>query len=155
MPNRRGLIMLIPPTVSSPRAPSPRYVEAARSPSHPYLPNRVPPTITSTPSIATPTLSIKSIADTNTPTGLRPHCLRELRRRCRGGWQACRTSAVGYGWPRRLRPPQTSLIPRLPRHPHLFRCRLARLARQCAREGTMKCHVLHKPHATMLTPCQL
>lgn len=34
--------------------------------------------------------------------GLRAYCLRELRCRCGGRWQARRTGVVGYGWPRGL-----------------------------------------------------
>jgi hypothetical protein len=78
-------------------------------------------------------------------TGLRPHRLRELRRRCRGGWQARRTSALGYCWPGRLRPPQTSILPRLTCHPHLLRCRLAGFVGQRPGEGKPPAHVLMVP----------
>lgn len=43
---------------------------------------------------------------------------------------------MGYGRSGRLRPPATALLPRLPCHPNLFRCRLTRLARQRPGEGT-------------------
>ena len=58
-------------------------------------------------------------------TGLCPNRLRELRRRCRGRRQARRAGPVGYGRPGRLRQTAPALIPRLARHPHLLRHRLA------------------------------
>jgi hypothetical protein len=75
-------------------------------------------------------------------TGLRPYRLRELCRRCRGGRQARRTSALGYCWPGRLRSPQTSILPRLTCHPHLLRRRLAGFIGQRPGEGISPAHVL-------------
>jgi len=75
-------------------------------------------------------------------TGLRPHRLRELRRRCRGRRQARRASALGYCWTGRLRPPQTSFLPRLTCHPHLLRRRLPGFAGQRPGEGKLYNHVL-------------
>lgn len=73
--------------------------------------------------------------------GLCPNCLRELCRRRRGRWKACRTSALGYGWPGRLRQTSSVVIPRFPCHPHLLRHRFTGFARQRPGEGAAK--VLH------------
>lgn len=53
--------------------------------------------------------------------GVRANRVRKLRRRCRSRREACRTSLVGYGGPRRLRSPPPSIVPRFPRYPHLLR----------------------------------
>lgn len=79
--------------------------------------------------------------------GLCAHRLRELRRGCRGRWQTRRASAMGYGGSGRLRPSPAPLLPRFPRHPHLLRRRLARLARQRTREG-----MAHRSRARGLSP---
>ncbi len=126
-----------PATVSSPRVPSQRFVH---SPAPSSLPHRV---ITSDKQTNNDKSEIYGMAWwlTVTHAGLRPHRLRELCRRCRSGREARRAGAMGYGWPRRLRPSPTPFLPGFARHPHLLRCRLAGLARQRAREGTEYAHV--------------
>lgn len=42
---------------------------------------------------------------------------------------------MGYGWPRRLRPPPPPLLSRLARHPDLLRHRLSGFAGQRSGEG--------------------
>ena len=80
-------------------------------------------------------LQARHEAHTVAMTGLCPHRLRELRRRCRGRWETCRTGLVGYGRPGRLRSPSPSLLPRFSRHFDLLCGRFSRFSRQRPGEG--------------------
>jgi hypothetical protein len=126
--------------VSSPRVPSLRYgppicgQHATQAPQARH--HGICATIAELPLSILARSICMSTADSGF-AGVRAHCLRELCRRCRSRWKACRTSPLGHGRSRRLRSSPSSLISGLARHPYLLRRRLPRLPRQRPGEGEM------------------